>query len=113
MDQSDGQERREACRQPLPADDHAAVLFLKPGKRPLGLEAGDIPLKGAAPRVLGLPDACWSLRPNAACAQLQAQRVGVRALVGRQHLGTLARPPWLASLEADSVQQREHLGSLM
>jgi hypothetical protein len=113
MEHRDGQERREACRQPLPADDQAAVLFLKPGKRPLGLEAGDSQFAGAAPRVRGLPDALRSLRPHPACAPLQAQRFGVIALGCRPHLGTLARTPWLARLEADGVQQREHLGPLI
>jgi hypothetical protein len=113
MDHRDGQERREACRQPLPADDQAAVLVLTPGNRPLGLDAGDIQFAGAAPRVRGLPEALRYLRPTPACAPLQAQRVGVIALVCRQHLGTLARTPWLASLEADGVQPREHLGPLI
>jgi hypothetical protein len=113
MDRGDGQKRRKACRKPLPANDQAAVLFLKPGKRTLCLEAGDIHLDGAAPRFLGLPDAFWDLRPNAAFAQLQAQCFGVIALVGRQYPGTFARTPRLASPQADGVQQREHLGPLI
>jgi hypothetical protein len=113
MDCGNGQKRREACRKPFPADDQAAVLFLKPGKRPLRLEAGDCHLDRAATRFLGLPDAFGDLRPNAASAQLQAQCFGVIAPVGRQHPGTFARTPRLASPQADSVKQREHLGPLI
>ena len=70
MDRGHGQKRRPACRKPLRADDQAAVLFLHPGQRTLRLEAGDLPLEGAAPRFLGLPDAFGDLRPDAAAAEL-------------------------------------------
>jgi len=112
VDRSDGQKPREACCKPLPADDQAAVLFLKPGQRPLHLEAGDPHLDGTAPRSLGLPDSLRNLCPDIAFARMQAQRFGVIALIGRQHLGTFARAPRLASAQADRIQQRQHLGAL-
>lgn len=46
MDGRHGPKHCEAGREPLPADDQTAVLLLKPGKRPLGLEAGMSRLSG-------------------------------------------------------------------
>ena len=77
MDRGDGQKRRKARGETLPADDQAAILLLKPGKRPLRLEARDLHLDGSAPRFLGLPDPFGDLRPDAAFAELLAQGFGI------------------------------------
>jgi hypothetical protein len=54
MNQRDGEKRVETGRETFPADDHAAVFPLEPGKRPLRLEswhpffADSIALRGGA-----------------------------------------------------------------
>jgi hypothetical protein len=103
VDRGNGQKRCEACGKSLPVNYQATALLLKPGKRTLRLEAGDIHLDGAAPRSLSLPDAFWYLRPYATVAELRAQPFGVIALVGRQHLRTFARTPRLASVQEVGV----------
>jgi hypothetical protein len=56
----------EACRETVPAGNHAAVLALEPRTRPLGLEARDVLFHGAPTRLSGVPDACgdWGRIPR-------------------------------------------------
>ena len=95
MDSRNRQKRCEACREPLPADDQPAVLFLKPGKRPLGLEAGHVSRDWSPSWGLALPDPPGNLSPDAPGAELPAQRVGVISFVGHDDLQAFPRAPRL------------------
>jgi hypothetical protein len=113
MNDSDGQKRGEARREPLPAHGQAAVLFLKPGKGPLGLEAGHVALDRSSPWGLVLPDPFGNLCPDASGAELLTQGFGVIAFVRRKDLQALPGAPPLAGLQPDRIQQGDHLGPLV
>jgi hypothetical protein len=109
MDSRHGQKRCETCREPFPAGDQTAVLFLKPGKRPLGLEAGHVSLHWSPSWGLALPDPLGHLGRDAPGAELLAQRVGVISVVGHDDPQAFPGAPPLAAPEPDRVRQGEHL----
>lgn len=113
MDDRHGQERVEADRVTLPADDQAAVLFLEPGEGALSLESRHIHLERPTARLAGLPDPFGPLGTDASAAELLAQGFGVIACIGRQHLRTFARPAALAGVDGHRIQQRHDLRALV
>ena len=113
MDGRHGQKRREAGFEPLPADDPTAVLFLTPGTRPLGVEAGHVSRDRSPSWGLGLPDPLGHRGPDAPSAELPAQRLRVRALVGHDALQACPGAPPRAGPKADRVQPGEHRSALV
>jgi hypothetical protein len=99
----------EACRKTLPADDQAAVLALKPRKRPLGLKARDVLFHGAPTPLSVFPDAFRDLGANPSFTKAPAQVFGVIALIRRQHLESFARSAAFARAHAEPVQQGDDL----
>jgi hypothetical protein len=113
MYRGDGQECRKAGRATFPTDSQTAVLLLKPGEGPLGLETRHIDLDGTATRALGLPDPLRDLGSDASRADLLAEVLGVISSIGDENFGALPGASTLASSEAHGVQQREDLGALI
>jgi hypothetical protein len=72
-----GKKRVEAGGEPFPAHDQAAVLPLKPGKRPLDLVARDVRFDRPPPRCAAFPHAFGNLGPNAASAEAMPEVFGV------------------------------------
>jgi hypothetical protein len=73
MDRGDDQKCRKAGRETLPAHDQTAVLLLKPGKGPLGLETRHLDLDGAAARFLDFPNSLRNLRSDAPFTEVPAE----------------------------------------
>jgi hypothetical protein len=83
MNHCDGEKRVEACSETFPAADQAAVFALKPGTRPFGLDARDIPFDGAPTRLSGRPHPCGDLGANPASAEATAKVLGVLSCIRR------------------------------
>ena len=113
MDDGNGQERVEAGRQALPADDQAAVLFLEPGEGALRLESRHVHLERSTPRSAGLPHPFRQLGADTSMAELLAQSFGVIALICRQDLWTFAGSAAFAGVDGHRLQQRHDLRALV
>jgi hypothetical protein len=113
MDGSDGEERRKTCREALPTDDQAAILFLEPGKGSLGLETRHVDFDRSAAWFLGGPDAFGDLRPDTTLAQMLTQVFGVIALIGGDDFWAFTGTATRARPQAHSVQQRDDLAAFI
>jgi hypothetical protein len=113
MDCSNGRKCHKARGEPLPANDHTTVFFLKPGQGPLGLEMRHIDCDWSASGLLGFLYAFGHLRPDLTFAQLLAQVFGVIPFIGSDDLRPFAGASRLASPKANGVQQRDDLGPLV
>jgi hypothetical protein len=78
-----GKKRVEAGGQTLPAHDQAAVLTLKPGKRPLGLVARHVLFDRPPPRFAALSRPFGDLGPDLAPAEAMTEVFGVIPLIHR------------------------------
>ena len=89
VNHGNGQKCVEAGGETFPADDHAAVLALELGKRPLGMEAWDANVDGAPTRLSGFPYPFGDLGPDPASAESMTQVFGIIPFVCRDDLGAL------------------------
>jgi hypothetical protein len=113
MDGGDRQERRKAGAEALPTHDQTAILLLKPGTGPLGLETGHADLDGSTTRLLRLPDPFRDLCPDAPCAELRTKVFGIIPFISGNDLRTLPGASTPAGSEVDRVQQRHDLGAFI
>jgi translation initiation factor IF-2 len=107
-----GEERLAAGGEPCPTHDHAAVLPLQPGTRPLGSEARPARLARPSPRVAALPHPWGKLGPTPAPAGARPAGFGVRPLLPGQPLAALTWSAPVAGAEMAGVQPRDDLSPL-
>ena len=101
MDHGDDKKRVEASGETFPAHDQSTVLPLKPGKRPLDLEARDRLFDRPPPRLAALPYPFGNLGPDTACAKAMTEVFGIIALICGQDLGPFARAAPLAGTDVE------------
>jgi hypothetical protein len=108
-----GKKRVEAGGEPFPAHDEAAVLPLKPGKRPLDLVARDVRLDRPSPWFAALPYPFGNLGPDPASAEAMPEVFGVIPFIHCQNLEAFARSAPFAGVEVEGIQQRHDLSPLI
>jgi hypothetical protein len=108
-----GKKRVEACGETFPAHDQAAVLPLKPGKRPLDLVARDLLLDRPPSRLVALPHPFGNLGPDTASAEAMTEVFGIIPLIHCQNREAF---PWSASFagaDVEGIQPRHDLSPLV
>jgi hypothetical protein len=96
--------RVEAGGEMFPAHHQAVVLPLKPGKRLLGLVAGDALFDRPPPRLTALPHPFGNLGPDTASAEAMPEIFGVIPLILRQHLEAFAWSAAFAGANVEGIQ---------
>ena len=102
MDHGYGEKGVEAGGETLPAHDHAAVLPLQPGKRPLGLVARGFPFHWPPPRAAALPHPLGDLGPDPASAEALTEVFRIIPLIHLRPYATPSPPPYQGEKEAST-----------
>src|SRR5919199_2968665 len=105
--------RVEAGGETFPAHDQSTVLPLKPGKRPLDLEARDRLFDRPPPRLAALPYPFGNLGPDTACAKARTEVFGIIPFIRHQNLEAFAWSAPFAGADMEGIQPREDLGALV
>jgi hypothetical protein len=113
MDHGNGQKRIEARCNTFPPDDQAAVFFLEPGKRPLGLEAWHGLFDRSPTVFLGLPDPFRNLPPDAPTPEVLAEGFGIIPFICGEDFEAFPRSATFARAEREGIKQGEDLCALI